>query len=68
MGELCLGATSEGEFGEDGVLGNGGTGRGRGVSGIKGCCSLTAEGTSGTWLGSLKLNRLINLHKEDEYV
>ena len=41
MGELCLGATSEGELGEDGVLGNGGTGRDGGGSVMKGSCSLS---------------------------
>ena len=38
---VMIGITSGGGLGEDGVLGNGGTGRGEGVSVMKGSCSLS---------------------------
>ena len=61
-----FGATPGGGLGGDGVLVNGGTGRGRGVSGKKRSCSLPSLGRGGTWSGSLKPHRLINLHREDQ--
>ena len=38
---VLFGTTSSGGVGEDGVLGNGGTGRDGGGSGMKGSCSLS---------------------------
>ena len=41
MGGILIGTTSGGGLGKDGVLGNGGAGRGEGVSVMKGSCSLS---------------------------
>ena len=38
---ILIGTTSGGGLGEDGLLGNGGTGRGEGVSVMKGSSSLS---------------------------
>ena len=65
-GGVMLGATSEGGLGEDGGLGSGGAGRGRGVSDMKDSSSLEFTSKGGIGLGSLKWNRLINLHRKDE--
>ena len=46
---ILIGATSGGGLGEDGVLGNGGTVQGEGVSVMKGSCSLSwGTSTGGT--------------------